>query len=525
MSNSFRSLGLHEDLLKALDERGFVTPTEIQAKTIPVLLGKKIDFHGQAQTGTGKTLAFGLPLLNNLDRSNKKTQVLIVAPTRELAQQIFEALTEAARFAHITMAAVYGGMSFGLQQQQLRRGAQVVIGTPGRINDHIDRKTLLLDAVSLVVLDEADIMLDMGFREDIELILSHTSAQRSIWLFSATVKEGIAQLMRTHMKDTRSISVSSSLPTASKTIQYYTPVSGSGRFEALCRLIEVTDQFYGFVFCQTKLTTADIAQQLARRGIKAHALHGDMSQPHRNKVIDQFKKHEFAVLVATDVAARGIDVPDISHVINYTSPDDEEAYVHRIGRTGRAGKAGIAITLVTEREMRRLAFLARKFACSIAPYPVPSVQELVARRAETVRSHVTALLGQVIAGSSPIAASLDTLASEYTQAELKALCSALLRDRFFSSFDESASNGPRITELPIITAQTRFGGSSGRSDGSGRSSVSERRFPRRSSNGGGGRSFDRPKRSSFSGGRSSSSFGGGASRPSRKPEGRSYTAA
>lgn len=378
MITSFKDLPLHPQILTTLDGLGFTTPTDIQGKAIPLLLAsKKVDFWGQAQTGTGKTLAFGIPLIQGINASDRRLQALIVAPTRELVVQITQSLRPIAQPLGISVEAIYGGASMRDQMSALKRGVHIVVGTPGRINDHLTRRTLSLSHLSTLVLDEADIMLDMGFKEEMDQILAAAPEERQIWLFSATVKPGISNIMREHMQNTQSVCASKQAVGTANTKQYFSMVPHRNRFIALSRFIDSCPNFYGFIFCQTKILTAELAEKLAAAGYPANALHGDMSQGLRNAVIKKFKNKEFNILVATDVAARGIDVSDLTHVINYSLPNDHESYVHRIGRTGRAGKEGTAITFIgSKNEMRHIHMLERKFKVTINPLEVPSSQDI-----------------------------------------------------------------------------------------------------------------------------------------------------
>ena len=375
---SFKDLSLHPQILTTLDGLGFTHPTDIQSKAIPLLLSsKRVDFWGQAQTGTGKTLAFGIPLIQGIDAHDRRLQALIVAPTRELVVQIMQSLRPIANPLGISVEAIYGGASMRDQMSALKRGIHIVVGTPGRINDHLTRRTLSLSYLNTLVLDEADIMLDMGFKEEMDQILAAAPKERQIWLFSATVKSGISNIMHEHMRDTQSICASKQAIGTANTKQYFSMVPMRNRFTALCRFIDSNPSFYGFIFCQTKILTAELSEKLAAAGYPANALHGDMSQTLRNAVIKKFKNKEFTILVATDVAARGIDVNDLTHVINYSLPNDHEGYVHRIGRTGRAGKEGIAISFIgSKNEMRHIKMLERKFKVMIDPLDVPSSQDI-----------------------------------------------------------------------------------------------------------------------------------------------------
>lgn len=404
---TFKELPLQPQLQAGLDELGYTEPTPIQAQALPLLLkNPHTHVHGQAQTGTGKTLAFGLPLLNMIDPSVKKVQGLIVAPTRELAVQIHQSLAGLARFRGISVVAVYGGVSIEKQFSELRAKPHIVVGTPGRLNDHIERRTLALDQTTIVVLDEADIMLDMGFKDDVDQLIRATPANRSLWLFSATVKAGINDLMKTHMPNPVKLSASSSQVASSNTTQYYALLSRKNRFEGLCRIIETTDDIYGFIFCQTKALTAEIADELIKRGYHAQALHGDMSQALRNQVIRRFKNREFSLLVATDVAARGLDVPEITHVFNYGIPEDQESYIHRIGRTGRAGLKGTAIALIDPFHEFRIKSLVRRYKMNIVPYEIPSKTALMEKRLEKVKSSIAAM------ANKPMNSSYDSVLYE-----------------------------------------------------------------------------------------------------------------
>lgn len=386
--DSFCTINLAQPVQDKLQELGFQNPTEIQRQAIPILLENETkNFHGQAQTGTGKTLAFGLPLLHRIEQEERHPQGLIIAPTRELALQIVESITPFAQSLDIKVVAVYGGVSIEDQIRKLNRGAHIVIGTPGRLTDHLTRKTLDLSRLKTLVLDEADIMLDMGFREDIEKIMNFTPRDREIWLFSATVKSGIRDIISKYMPDVTSISASKTQVGASTTEQFYCPIPMHSRLDALCRFIECAPDFYGFIFCQTKMLTSEIADQLTRRGLIVGALHGDLSQAQRNNVVKKFKNREYSIVVATDVAGRGIDIQNLTHVVNYSLPEDFESYIHRTGRTGRAGKKGIAITFINRSQPRDIKTLERKFKITINPITVPTKDEIISQRLDHIATH------------------------------------------------------------------------------------------------------------------------------------------
>lgn len=438
---SFKDLGIAPDIVAVLDELKFTVPTEIQKKAIPLLLTEeKIDFHGQAQTGTGKTLAFGIPLLQKIDRSVLAPQGLIVAPTRELAVQIYESLNFVAQKIGIKLAVIYGGVSIEDQIRALKKGAHIVVGTPGRLNDHLRKKTLDVKQIKVLVLDEADIMLDMGFKEEIDDILKWLPQNRQIWLFSATVKPGIAALMKKHMKEPVSVRVAPQTVSAQKTIQYFCIVPFRSRLHAITRFIQTVTDFYGFIFCPTKILTSDVAEELIKRGYNAAALHGDLSQAQRNAVIKKFKQRDITILVATDVAARGIDIPDITHVINYTPPDDLEGYVHRIGRTGRAGKEGVAITFINKTEQRTIQHIERRFGFRIEPIDVPSKETVISHVLAQIPSYLESLKKKHV--SKDIAPFIQGLSHD----ELVVLAGQLLYSTFLAKLD--------LEEIPYTHVET-----------------------------------------------------------------------
>ena len=413
----FKDFPLIPEIARSLETLGFESPTEIQEKAFPILLhANKTDFHGQAQTGTGKTLAFGIPLIQKIDTSVRKVQGLIVAPTRELVLQICQSLRQVAQFTNIDIQPIYGGASMYEQIQALRKGPHIIVGTPGRLNDHLRRRTLVLDTLQTLVLDEADIMLDMGFKEEVDEILSYAPTHRQIWLFSATVKPGISAIMQSHMKNPASVRVAKSTNSTNAIKQYYCIVPSRDRVTALYRFFDSIPTFYGFIFCQTKILTSEVAEQLARRGYKVNALHGDMSQQQRNRVIKQFKNKECTIVVATDVAARGIDIADLTHVVNYSLPDDQESYVHRIGRTGRAGKEGTAITFINPSDVRRIGMLQRKFNITIQQLAIPSLASIMQARIAQAAENLTVACHH--APTSEYALQLKQLVAEYSQEDL-----------------------------------------------------------------------------------------------------------
>ncbi|MBZ5855733.1 DEAD/DEAH box helicase [Flavihumibacter profundi] len=352
---TFDELGLDERLVKATTALGFVNPTTIQEKAIPVLLSGTTDLIGLAQTGTGKTAAFGLPLLQLVKSSDKFPQALIVCPTRELCMQIVNEMDLFKKFmSGLNVVAVYGGTSIGAQIRDIKRGVQIVTATPGRLIDLIERKAINLEQIKYVVLDEADEMLNMGFQDDIEFILKNTPKRESTWLFSATMPPEIRKVSKRYMKEPIELQVGK-VNTANKNIDHqYFVTSAQHRYEALKRLIDFNPGIYGIIFTRTKMDAQEIAERLTREGYDIDALHGDLTQAQRDKVMGQFREKSLQLLIATDVAARGIDVVGITHVINYELPDDIEVYTHRSGRTGRAGKTGICMSIIHSREVFRL---------------------------------------------------------------------------------------------------------------------------------------------------------------------------
>ena len=358
-SPAFRDLGLADTLLQALSAVGYETPSPIQAATIPPLLEGR-DVLGQAQTGTGKTAAFALPILSRLDLSKSKPQALVLAPTRELAIQVAEAFHRyAAHLPGFHVLPIYGGQSYGPQLGGLRRGAHVVVGTPGRVIDHLERGSLDLSELTTLVLDEADEMLRMGFIEDVETVLKKTPPQRQVALFSATMPAPIRRIAQTYLREPAEITIKTKTTTAANIRQRYWYVSGLQKLDALTRILEAEPFDAMIVFARTKSATEELAQKLQARGFAAAAINGDLVQAQRERTIGQLKDGRLDILVATDVAARGLDVERISHVLNYDIPTDTEAYVHRIGRTGRAGRSGEAILFVAPREKRMLMAIER----------------------------------------------------------------------------------------------------------------------------------------------------------------------
>jgi ATP-dependent RNA helicase DeaD len=374
---TFEGLGINENLLLATTELGFTNPTPIQEQAIPVLLSGTKDFVGLAQTGTGKTAAFGLPLLQLVSVENKFPQALIVCPTRELCLQIvsdIEKYKKHVRGLHVV--AVYGGASISMQIRDLRRGVQIVVATPGRLIDLIERKAIDLEQIHYVVLDEADEMLNMGFRDDIEFILKNTPKRESTWLFSATMPPEVRQVSKRYMKDPAEVTVGKANSSNKNIDHQYYVTSSHHRYETLKRIIDFNPGMYGIIFTRTKLDAQGISEKLTREGYDIDALHGDLSQAQRDNVMGKFRDKTLQLLIATDVAARGIDVKEITHVINYELPDDVEVYTHRSGRTGRAGNQGICMSIIHSRETFKLRQIEKMIQAPFHKLDIPSGKDV-----------------------------------------------------------------------------------------------------------------------------------------------------
>ena len=459
LSDDFRALGLDERMLEAVRAKGFECPTPIQKLTIPKLLGQTNDIIAQSQTGTGKTAAFGLPILQLLSPSKDGIKAIVLVPTRELAIQATEELLSFNSESKLRITAIYGGASIGEQLRRLSKGVDIVVGTPGRVLDQIRRGTLTLDHVRFLILDEADEMLNMGFIEDVEQIMSHTSEERRVMMFSATMPERIIALSKNYMHDTEILRIESQQLTTALTDQIYFQVRESDKFDALTRIIDIAPEFYGIVFCRTKTGVDEITGHLLERGYAADGLHGDISQAQREKILKNFKNKTTNILVATDVAARGIDISNLTHVINYSLPQDSESYVHRIGRTGRAGNQGTAVTFITTAEMRRFSNLKRDINAEIKQQTLPSPQDIVATKCRRIKDE----LSEIAEGPIPETYSemAEQLLTQYTPHQA---LSALLRLAFRTELDES--NYPEIRSFSVDRkGTTRLFIAKGKADG------------------------------------------------------------
>lgn len=390
---SFDDLGLHDQVRQAIVDIGYESPSPIQAATIPPLMAGR-DVVGLAQTGTGKTAAFALPILSRLDPADRRPQALVLAPTRELAIQVAEAFgSYSAHLPQVRVLPIYGGQAYGVQLAGLKRGAQVIVGTPGRVIDHLDKGTLDISDLDFLVLDEADEMLTMGFAEDVERILAETPEQKQVALFSATMPSAIRRLAQKYLNDPQEITVKSKTATAQNITQRYLQVSHQRKLDALTRFLEVETFDAMIVFVRTKSATEELAEKLRSRGFSAVAINGDMAQAQRERTISQLKNGQIDILVATDVAARGLDVDRISHIINYDIPHDTESYVHRIGRTGRAGRSGNALLFVSPRERHLLRSIERATRSTLTEIGLPSVEDVNAQRVAKFADSITENLG------------------------------------------------------------------------------------------------------------------------------------
>ena len=383
----FTDLNLKSSSMKAIEALGFIEPSEIQQKSIPKLLDKDIDFIGQAQTGTGKTAAFTLPLLEKIDFSAKHIQAMIIAPTRELANQICQEIEKLSKFQPVRTLAVYGGVPISGQLRELKRGKpQIIVGTPGRLLDVMGRGAFDLEKCSYVILDEADEMLDMGFFDDVQEILAEVP-EKKIWMFSATMPRPILKMINKHFSDPEMVKVTKKILTSDAIDQKFCLVARRDQSEALCRYLDFNQDIYAIVFTRTKVGAKELTDQLNSRGFPSDALHGDMSQEQRDLTMKKFKQKKINLLVCTDVAARGIDVTDLTHVINFSLPQDNESYVHRIGRTGRGGNKGIALSIIEPTEIRRISQIEKITQAKIEKIKLPKVDEIVTVLMDKAMTH------------------------------------------------------------------------------------------------------------------------------------------
>lgn len=425
----FTDYELQSDVLKAISEMGFEEPSPIQAACIPVVLSGK-DVIGQAQTGTGKTAAFGIPLIEKINVRDHRVQCIVLTPTRELAIQVSGELCRISKHKRVRTLPIYGGQSIGHQIRALKQGVHVVIGTPGRVLDHLRRKTLRLEDVSTLILDEADEMLDMGFIDDIEEIIKNIRSDRQTLLFSATMPPEIKRLSKRYMENPEHITINRGEVTVPLIEQAYYKVLERNKVESLCRILDSEDVELGIVFCRTKKGVDELTETLQERGYLADGLHGDLSQIQRDKVMKGFRDSSIELLVATDVAARGIDVSNVTHVINFDIPQDPESYVHRIGRTGRAGRKGLALTLVTPREMKLLRSIERETKSPMMSKEIPTIEEVFERQQAQWRRQVEEIIDENT-DMDVFAKMLQDLKAEY---DIESIAIAALKAAFSDRF-------------------------------------------------------------------------------------------
>jgi len=458
--SGFSTLGLSSQTLAAISKKGFEEPTQIQARIIPIFLSSDADIVGQAQTGTGKTAAFGLPLIERLEERAGYIQALILTPTRELAIQVSEEINSLRGDKRLTVVPIYGGQSIELQISKLRRGVDIVVGTPGRVIDHIERGTIDFTRITHIVLDEADEMLNMGFIDDVEQIMKHTNKNKRTLLFSATMPRQILSLAQRFMGKYELVEIESKQLTADLTDQIYFEVSESDRFEALTRIVDMEPEFYGLIFCRTKIDADTLASRLRDRGYDAEGLHGDIAQKQRERILNDFKKKQVTILVATDVAARGIDVHDLTHVVNYSLPQDPESYVHRIGRTGRAGKQGTAITFITSDEYRKLAFIKRIAKTDIRKERLPKVEDIIRAKKTAVKADLAEM---ILADnySEYIPMAIELLDGRLAES----VVAALLKHSFDDQLNEAKYKQIREVSSTSVEGKARLFVALGRQDG------------------------------------------------------------
>lgn len=438
--NSFESFGLSEPVMAAMNEMGFTTPTPIQSQALPILLAGANDFIGLASTGTGKTAAFGIPLIEGIDSAKKDTQALVLSPTRELALQVAEQLALLGKKKGVRVVTIYGGASYRTQIDGIKRGAHIVVATPGRLVDFLEQKMIKLQSVKTVVLDEADEMLSMGFKDSLETILSATQSEESnsvraacrTWLFSATMSSEVKRLTSTYLENPEMVQVNKVGSTADTIDQVYYTVKNSYKTEVISRILQTAPEFYGIIFCQTKMEVAELADILTQRGFPADSLHGDKSQAERESTLKKFKQRAVKVIVATDVAARGLDIKDLTHVVNHSLPWDSESYVHRIGRTGRNGQKGTAITLVNPEQLNLLRRVMQNTKATMTKGIVPSANEVAGLKIKDVMEKVSTMHAE----SVPLALAADLIENLAAAGDinLKELSKEDLLARFIAAY-------------------------------------------------------------------------------------------
>lgn len=432
MNTSFNDFNLSPEMVAALAEKGFTSPSPIQALVIPEFLREKANIIGQAQTGTGKTAAFAIPIIESI-KHDGHIKAIVLTPTRELAIQVCEEMYSLIGKRDLRVSAVYGGASIEQQIRNIRRGSDIVVGTPGRVMDLIERKVLLLNHLEFFVLDEADEMLNMGFVDDIEKILQVTNPEKNMLFFSATMPNSILQIAKRYMSAYKILKVENKELTTKLTEQIYFEVREGDKFEALCRVLDFEQDFYGIIFCRTKIEVDEVTKHLKARSYATDSLHGDITQSQRSKTLSEFKDKTVNILVATDVAARGIDVNNLTHVINYSMPQEAEAYVHRIGRTGRAGQKGIAITFVTPKEMSRLGLIKKIAKTEIKRQSIPEIKDIIRAKEE----YLQACLSEII-NEEDFTIYQDLATRVLGENDPHAIVAALLRHQYQDEFLEES---------------------------------------------------------------------------------------
>ena len=443
---AFTDLWIWEKTLAALTKKWFVTPSPIQEKVIPLLLQGEKNIIGQAATGTGKTAAFGIPLIEKLTPKNK-VQALILAPTRELATQIAEEIDSLQGRKWLKVMAIYGKQSYEIQHRALKRGIDILVGTPGRIMDHLDRKTLDLSHLEYFIHDEADEMLDMGFFDDIEKIFKQTNPEKKVLLFSATMSKDILKIAKKYIGDYELIEVENAQNKGENTDQTYFEVSERDKFELLRRIMDTETDFYGIIFCHTKADVDELVSRLNDEWYSAEGLHGDLAQKQREHFLKRFKDRKVNILVATDIAARGIDVNDVTHVINYAIPQNAERYTHRIGRTGRAGKTGTAITFITPREYSKMSYLKKVNKVDIKKWQIPDIKGVIEKKKDKLNENIQGVLKKE--SHKPYTEIADKLIAN---ADARDVVAALLKMHYESDFDQT-----RYKDIIEQTRENRFG--------------------------------------------------------------------
>lgn len=513
--STFNEFGLDPDVIQAVSEMGFEEATPIQSKAIPVALEGR-DMIGQAQTGTGKTAAFGIPLINKISATEDRIVALVMAPTRELAIQVAEEIEKLGRFKGLRSLAIYGGQDISRQIRSLRRRPQIIIGTPGRLLDHINRKTIRLDDVQTVVLDEADEMLDMGFMEDIQSILKLVPEERQTLLFSATMPTNIQRLAQQFLRNPEHISVIPKQVSAPLIQQFYIEVQERMKFDGLCRLLDMEPPELAIVFGRTKRRVAELSEALAKRGYASDGLHGDLSQNQRDAVMRKFRDGSIDVLVATDVAARGLDVSGVTHVINFDLPQDPESYVHRIGRTGRAGKEGTSWTFVTPREIDHLHFIEKITRHRISKKPLPTLSEAMEGKQKVVAERILETVKGTEEEVNPYKWVAMQLLEQYDSVQLLAAAMKLLTG------DKKDVEVELTPEDPIRGKKRKFDGGRGGYGGQGNRRYGQGGQGGGNYGGGGGYRGGQGRSGNYgggSGGQQRKPYGGGGSRPYREDGG------